>query len=120
VFQESTVARKVLVVDDDPLVLDVTARMLEELGCDVVMTTNPCLALDLLVADAQFEVLITDINMPGMNGYELAEKARRARENLGVIVLSGRETDGRGFPMIQKPFSQEDLLRLMSATTGLC
>jgi CheY-like chemotaxis protein len=113
------VARKVLVVDDDPLVLDVTAQMLEELGCEVVITTNPRLALDLL-ADGDFELLITDINMPEMSGYELAERARRTSRNLAVMLLSGRETDGRGFPMVRKPFLQEDLVRTMAQTTGLC
>jgi two-component system, cell cycle response regulator CpdR len=112
------VARKVLVVDDDPLVLDVTAQMLEELGCEVVMTTNPCLALDLLAGN-DFEILITDINMPEMSGYELAERARRASEHLAVMLLSGRETDGHGFPMIRKPFLQEDLVRTMEQTIGL-
>jgi two-component system cell cycle response regulator CpdR len=115
-----TVARKVLLVDDDPLVLDVIAGMLEDLGCEVVMTTNPRLALDLLAGDEGLKILITDINMPEMNGYELAEKARRAREDLKVIVLSGRETDDRGLPMIHKPFLQEDLARVMEHTTGLC
>jgi CheY-like chemotaxis protein len=113
------VARKVLVVDDDPLVLDVTAQMLEELGCEVVMTTNPCLALALLAGNG-FEILITDINMPEMSGYELAERARRECHNLGVMLLSGRETDGHGFPMIRKPFLQEDLVRTMEQTVGLC
>jgi CheY-like chemotaxis protein len=113
------VARKVLIVDDDPLVLDVTAQMLEELGCEVVMTTSPRLALDLLAGN-DFEILITDINMPEMSGYELAETARRERQNLGVMLLSGRETDGRGFPMIRKPFLQEDLVRTMEQTIGLC
>jgi two-component system cell cycle response regulator CpdR len=113
------VARKVLVVDDDPLVLDVTAQMLEELGCEVVMTTNPHLAL-VLLAGNDFEILITDINMPEMSGYELAERARRASEHLAVMLLSGRETDGHGFPMIRKPFLQEDLARTMEQTIGLC
>ncbi len=58
--------------------------------------------------------------MPEMSGYELAEKAQCARKNLGVIVLSGRETEPHGFPMIRKPFLQEDLARTMEHTTGLC
>jgi len=119
-LQEPALARKVLVVDDEPLVLDIIAQMLEELGCEVVMTTNPRVALDLLAGDERLEILITDINMPEMSGYELAEKARRARKNLGVIVLSGRETEPHGFPMIRKPFLQEDLARTMEHTTGLC
>jgi len=119
-LQEPALARKVLVVDDEPMVLDVIAQMLEELGCEVVMTTDPRLALDLLAGDERLEILITDINMPEMSGYELAEKAQRARKNLGVIVLSGRETEPHGFPMIRKPFLQEDLARTMEHTTGLC
>lgn len=119
-LQEPALARKVLVVDDEPLVLDVIAQMLEELGCEVVMTTDPRLALDLLAGDERLEILITDINMPEMSGYELAEKAQRARKNLGVIVLSGRETEPHGFPMIRKPFLQEDLARTMEHTTGRC
>jgi len=119
-LQEPALARKVLVVDDEPLVLDIIAQMLEELGCEVVMTTDPRLALDLLAGDERLEILITDINMPEMSGYELAEKAQRARKNLGVIVLSGRETEPHGFPMIRKPFLQEDLARTMEHTTGLC
>jgi len=38
--------------------------------------------------------------MPGLSGYELAEVARRTRPGLQVILLSGRETDGRGFPLV--------------------
>ena len=63
---------------------------------------------------------ITDINMPGMDGYELAERAKRMRERLKVIVLSGREQDGSGFPLIRKPFLARDLKRTMAQHTGLC
>jgi two-component system, cell cycle response regulator CpdR len=113
-------ARAVLIVDDEPLILEVTAEMLEDLGCDVVTAASAAEALAKLVADQRIEILITDINMPGMSGYELAEKAKQTREGLQVIVLSGQETDGRGFPIIRKPFLQEDLLRTMQRLPGLC
>jgi CheY-like chemotaxis protein len=119
-MQEPIVRRKVLVVDDEPLVLEVTAGMLEELGCDVVTATNARHALALLAADERIEVLITDINMPHMNGYELAAKAQHARRGIEIIVLSGREVEDGGFPMIRKPFLQEDLARTMRRTVGLC
>jgi two-component system cell cycle response regulator CpdR len=113
-------ARTVLVVDDEPLVLEVIATMLEDLGCRVVTASTAIEALSKLSADRQISILITDVNMPGMNGYELAETASRKRSGLQVIVLSGRETEGHGFPILRKPFAQEDLQRTMQRTTGLC
>lgn len=113
-------SRVVLVVDDEQLVLDITASMLEDLGCHVVTASNGTDALKQLSDDARIEILITDINMPGMNGYELANAAKHLREQLNVIVLSGRENEGRGFPFIRKPFMRDDLERTMAEYTGLC
>jgi hypothetical protein len=53
--------------------------------------------------------------MPGMDGYELAEKATRLRGQLRVIMLSGREANGGGFPLVRKPFLAQDLKRTMLA-----
>jgi two-component system cell cycle response regulator CpdR len=113
-------ARTVLVVDDEPLILELTAEMLKDLGCDVVTAANATEALAKLKTDSRIEILITDINMPGMTGYQLAQKAKERRSDLRVLMLSGRETDGHGFPMIRKPFMQEDLARALKHTTGLC
>ena len=98
-------SRTVLVVDDDPDVLEVVAAMLEDLGCDVVTAESGRTALDLLEQNQRIAILITDINMPGMDGHELAERARRISPDLKVLQLSGRERRSHGFPMIQKPFS---------------
>ena len=112
-------SRVVLVVDDEPLVLAPTASMMEDLGCEVVTAANAPEALATLSADPRVEILITDINMPGMDGYELVEEAKRVREELAVILLSGREQDGSGFPLIRKPFLESDQ-RTMAQHTGLC
>ena len=77
-------------------------------------------ALYKLSMDGRIEILITDINMPGMDGYELAEKAKRVREGLKVIALSGREQDASGLPLIRKPFLAQDLKAVMAQHTGLC
>ena len=113
-------SRVVLVVDDQPLVLDVTASMLEDLGCEVITASNAKEALKTLSADERIEILITDINMPGMDGYQLANAAVHMRKKLKVIVLSGQQSDGHGFPLVRKPFMREDLKRTMSQYTGLC
>jgi predicted DNA-binding ribbon-helix-helix protein len=112
--------RKVLVVDDDPLVLDMAATMLEDLGCQVERAADGSAALAKIEADRDIEILITDVNMPGLSGFEVAERAKRRRENLHVILLSGREGDGHGLPFIRKPFLEADLTRVMRQTSGLC
>lgn len=113
-------SRVVLLVDDDPLVLDIAALMLEDIGCEVVTTAGGAEALEKLSTDERIEVLITDINMPDIDGYALAKSATQKRKSLKVIVLSGRESDGRGFPLIRKPFMRDDLKRTMVQYTGLC
>jgi CheY-like chemotaxis protein len=91
--------RVFLVVDDEPAVREVAALMLEDLGCEVVTAANGSEALQRLAIDARIEAMITDINMPGMDG---------------------RECDGRGYALIRKPFLQKDLMHVMKRTTGLC
>jgi CheY-like chemotaxis protein len=80
-----------LVVDDDPLVLEVTAGMLGDLGCDVMTATSGHEALQQLSKDANIEILVTDINMASMDGYELAERARHRDAGLkGPIDQNGQ------------------------------
>ena len=112
--------RKVLVVDDEPLVLDVVATMLEELGCDVETAHTGADALNRLGTEEHIDILLADINMPGLDGRKLAYRAKQMRPELNVLLLSGRENDGYGFPIIRKPFLESDLKRVMSQTTGLC
>ncbi len=113
-------AHSVLVVDDDPDVLEVLADMLDDLGCDVIRAANGADALDRLRQNDRISILITDINMPGMDGHELAHRATRIRPDLKVLQLSGREPRRGGYPMIRKPFTEEDLANTMQKTTGLC
>jgi two-component system, cell cycle response regulator CpdR len=113
-------AKAVLVVDDEPLVLETTAAMREELGCEVLTAATGSEARTTIGQELHIAILITDINMPGMGGYELADRATRVRNGLQVIQLSGRESDGHGFPLIRKPFLEADLRRVVIETTGLC
>jgi two-component system, cell cycle response regulator CpdR len=77
-------------------------------------------AQELLQHHDQISILITDINMPSMDGHELAERATRLRPALKVLQLSGRERRRDRFPMIRKPFSEDDPFRVMQQTTGVC
>ena len=111
--------RSVLIVDDEPLLLELLADMLKDMGCEVWMARHGAEALQVLGRNAQIEVLLTDVNMPGMSGHELAERARRVREGLPVLLLSGRESDGRGYPIVHKPFVRHELEAAMSRTVGV-
>lgn len=110
----------VLVVDDDPMVLEVLADMLEDLGCDVLTAHGGAEALEALGSNIGISILITDINMPGMDGHELAERAKRLRPELRILQLSGRERRRDAYPMIRKPFDEQELARVMEQTVGLC
>jgi two-component system, cell cycle response regulator CpdR len=112
--------RRALVVDDDPLMRELIASMLEALGCDTLTARSGKDALGQLVSDRSIEMLFADINMPGLSGTELAERARDFRPELRILLVSGHESNARGFPLLRKPFSQSDLRRAMTETAGLC
>jgi two-component system cell cycle response regulator CpdR len=101
-------------VDDDAMVLDVIS------GCEVVTAHGGVEALDQLRQNRRISILVTDINMPGMDGHELAERAKVISPELRILQLSGRERRQGGYPMIRKPFSEEDLAITMQRTTGVC
>lgn len=105
----------VLLVDDDPFVRDVLRRMLELAGARV--TTSPG-AADALrrIDDATFEVLVTDMQMPGMDGLALAAVARQRRPLMKVVLLTG--WDDAACPpgvdvVLTKPVGPADIRRLL-------
>jgi DNA-binding NtrC family response regulator len=112
--------RRVLLVDDDVLVLEVIAYMLADLGCDTLTARSATDALGAIANDETIEILISDINMPGLAGSELAEHACSYRPQLKVILITGGPADSRGFPLLRKPFGQSELARVMAEATGLC
>jgi CheY-like chemotaxis protein len=82
------------------------------MGHRVVEAADGSSALDILKADDQVELLIADFAMPGMTGTDLADKAREARPNLGVLLVTGYADPKRlpeGYLMLHKPFSRTDL-----------
>lgn len=113
-------SKVVLVVDDEPAILDLTADVLEDLGCEVITARTGSEALAKLAADERITILMTDVQMPGMDGYELAERARHVRPHLRILALSGRDAGGKGIPIVRKPFTKAQLAEAMAKTTGVC
>jgi CheY-like chemotaxis protein len=83
--------RKVLVVDDDPVVARSFNRVLSEKGYLVITAENAAQALDRL-REEEVDLVYTDIRMPGMDGLELAEKVKARRPWTPVVIVTGYGT----------------------------
>ncbi len=100
----------ILLVDDDDIVRETSADMLQELGYTVMQAASGPQALDLLDSNPGFDVMVTDIRMPGMSGLELSDMAAGRHSELKIILISGYfrpQTLKRRF--LQKPFRTYEL-----------
>lgn len=107
----------VLVVDDDPLVLENTSALLEDLGYRVTAVDNCEAALCLLRRQDDFDILVTDHMMPGMTGAQLAETIRTERPGLPVLLVSGYADLAEGnrrLHTLAKPLNQASLVHAMN------
>lgn len=84
----SALRKKVLVVDDDPVVARSFDRVLSDKGYAVITASDGPEALKKL-ADAEYDVVFTDIRMPGMDGIQLAERVKARRPWLPVVIITG-------------------------------
>ena len=102
----------VLVVDDDPLLLDVVARILAEPGYTVLTAHDGFEAIRTL-ADRHVDLLIADVKMPGLDGVQLGQQAKVMRPNLHVIYITGLEQPKtpEGSVIVQKPVRAAELIR---------
>ena len=109
----------VLVVEDNADVGTFATQTLAELGYVTVWATNAEEALAELAKDAdRFDVVFTDVVMPGMNGVDLAHRIRRDHHDLPVLLASGyshvlAQNGTYGFELLHKPYSVEQLSRLL-------
>ena len=114
---------RVLLVDDDVLIAMVTTGMLEDLGHEVIEANSGDAALAALRAGQDVDLMITDFAMPGMNGAQLAEAARRLRPDLPILLATGYAEMPNGstieLPRLGKPYSQQDLAREIGKLLGV-
>jgi signal transduction histidine kinase/ActR/RegA family two-component response regulator len=113
--------RTVLLVEDEPQLRQVTARVLEQHNYRVQLAEDPHDALAMLREHAPVGLLLTDVVMPQMSGLQLAEQATALRPNLRLLFMSGFPRDvwergeiDRDLAIIEKPFDAEQLLRAVS------
>ena len=122
---ESIKGKLILVVDDEPESLDLVKKVLIHEGAEAMVACSAKEALRIL-SETSISLLISDIAMPNMNGYELIEKIRKMQSmtNLPAIALSAyaKDTDAKkaldaGFDsFLSKPFEKEELLATIQTT----
>jgi CheY-like chemotaxis protein len=103
----------VLVVDDDQRIREVTELVLRRAGHDVVLASGPHEALAAIRGRADVNLLLTDVVMPEMSGYDLAAEMRKVVPGLRCVFMSGFASDAfRGLTaeaFLPKPFTIESL-----------
>lgn len=118
---------RVLVVEDETMVRSLVERMLTEAGCDVVTQSSGDEALAWVrVNGMPFDVLLTDVVMPGVDGPTLARRLVEQRPGLRVVFMSGYSSaspemfDLPGTPVVRlaKPFTRDALVGAVQAQTA--
>lgn len=112
-------ARRVLLVEDEVLLRMSTTDMLEQLGCSVAGVGSGEAALELLAQEGDYDLLVTDVGLPGISGEELATKVREQYPSLPVVIASGYgrpSLQGEGIQFVSKPYSSVDLQQALDHT----
>ena len=108
----------ILVVDDEDPVREVVAWMLQEAGHHVHEAADGEQALHFLDRHGPVDLVLSDINMPGIDGMELCLKVRQLWPHMPVLLISGRPPPNGARPFIPKPFRWDTLARAISAISA--
>ena len=110
-------AEKMLIIDDEEIVLKSCRKIFEAEGFNVVVTASPQEGLK-LVAESSFDVILCDWMMPGFDGMDVVEEIDRRSPNSTVVMISGYPTAGRAteamkrgaMDYVAKPFRPEEII----------
>ena len=107
-------SKTILLVEDEPLLREVTSEDLSDLGFETICARDGDEALEMLAAGHDIAALITDIRMPGQSdGWQVANRARELHPGLPVIYLSGYSEDGpepvEGAAFVRKPYRMSEI-----------
>lgn len=115
---------KALLIDDDPLQLEMTAAMCRQAGVGAECCQYPEYAAK-LVAEGGFDVVLTDIQMPSADGFGVLAAVRGVNPALPVVAVSARgeleagDFSARGFAgCLRKPFTANELIAVLNAVCG--
>lgn len=117
---------RVLLAEDDAAVRDIAAGLLRDLGCDVVTAETGVAALEILESAATFDLLMSDIVMPGgVSGVDLARRAAERRPHLAILLTTGYAGSRMDmapadlpWPVLRKPFQIDQLAEVAASLLG--
>lgn len=115
---------RVLLVDDEPAVRDLLAHCLELEGYEAVVASTGREAIDVIGrGGSALDAVVSDINLPDVQGYEVANESRRQNPGVGVVLISGSSENvlarsGVTAPLLIKPFSLADFKRAIRCAVG--
>ena len=125
-LRRATSGEVVLVVEDEPAVLEMAVESLAELGYQTLTATRASEALDRLGGPERIDILFSDVVMPGgMNGVQLSVEARRLRPGLRVLLTSGytgtaldEHAVPADLPLLSKPYRRDELANKLRVVMG--
>jgi CheY-like chemotaxis protein len=109
---------RLLVVEDNAQVRGFAEDLLGELGFEVDVASSAGEALEKLAGGSRYDVIFSDVVMPGMSGIDFAKIVRNQSPEMPIVLTSGYShvlvEEGRhGFPLLQKPYSASDVARAL-------
>ena len=111
-------AEKILIVDDEPDMLKLLSMILrEKTSYEITTTNNPIEAIE-LAKQGGFDLVISDLKMPGLDGMEIIDAVKKIDEDIPVIIITAfasvesasEAIQKGGFDFITKPFRKEQIL----------
>jgi CheY-like chemotaxis protein len=119
-------ACRILVVDDDPLVRETCPALLRTLGHQVAVASSGYEALGMLGHEAQWDVVLLDQNMPGLDGVETLQRLRQLPSRMPVILATGfadttareRLKDLTPVVLLNKPFTAGEFQQALESVTA--
>ena len=109
---------RIVVVDDEELVRLPVVTMLQDGGAEIFEFSNAADALRALDTLTDIDLVLTDVNMPGMDGVAFAAALSRVRPGLPVIFMSGQARPASSRHFIAKPFGYAALQRAVQEAIG--
>ena len=112
-----------IVVDDNDQVRDLLKELLLDRGYEVMTAPNGTEGLDQIRREPRLSLVITDIRMPGIDGWELARRAREARADIKVLYITGypgeqRPDDAPSGPLLRKPWQMGEFYKCIEQLIG--